>query len=58
MNYIYDILANFNNIYYDFFDWNESDNIIHIKKVPIVRVDSDFFNNVKFNDVLVDIRFF
>ena len=31
MNYIYDILANFNNIYYDFFDWNESDNIIHIK---------------------------
>lgn len=54
MNYIYDILANFNDVYYDFFDWNESDNIIHIKKVPIIKVSNDFFNNVKFNDVFVD----
>ena len=32
MNYIYDILANFNEHYYDFYDWNELDNLIHIKK--------------------------
>lgn len=54
MNYIYDILANFNDSFYDFFDWNENDNIIHIKKIPILRVNVDFFNKVKFYDVIVD----
>lgn len=54
MNYIYDVLANFNDCYYDFYDWNNNDNIIHIKKLPVLRVNSDFFKKVKCHDVLVD----
>lgn len=54
MHYIYDIMANFNNIFYDFYDWNDSDSIVHIKKLPILKVDSDFYNSVKFYDVVVD----
>lgn len=39
MNYLYDILLNFNFNLYDFYEWNIDDNIINIRKIPIVRVD-------------------
>lgn len=51
MNYIYDILVNFNEEMYDFFDWNESDNIEHIRKIPLFRVDARDFSNIKHNIV-------
>lgn len=54
MRYIYDILVNFNDIYFDFYDWNDDDNIIHIKKIPILKVSSDFLNSVKYSSVIVD----
>jgi len=38
MNYIYDIFLNFNDILYDIYEWNKSDNIIHIRKIPLFRV--------------------
>ena len=53
MNYIYDVLANFNNYFYEFFDWNIDDDIVHIKKLPILRVSYDFFSKVKYHDVVV-----
>lgn len=40
MNYIYDILLNFNSELYDFFEWNLNDNIINIRKIPIYKVNS------------------
>jgi hypothetical protein len=54
MNYIYDVLANFNSDFYDFYDWNDEDNIINIRRLPIIKVNSDFLYNVKYNDVFVD----
>ena len=53
MNYIYDVLANFNSCFYDFFDWNVNDNIIHIKKLPILKVSYDFLSKIKYYDVVV-----
>lgn len=62
MNYIYDIYLNLNNTLYDFFDWNKSDKLIHIKKIPIyilneeglkfiinniVKIDNPLLNNIK-----------
>lgn len=48
MNFIYDILVNFNECLYDFYDWNDFDNINHIRKIPLFRVESetlkDFIN--------------
>lgn len=40
MTYIYDILLNFNNDFYEFYEWEKSDNITHIKKIPIYKVSS------------------
>lgn len=48
MNYVYDILLNFNQEFYDFYDWNMRDLIDHIRKIPIFKVSKevleDFFN--------------
>lgn len=48
MNYVYDILLNFNYEFYDFYDWNMRDLIDHIRKIPIFKVSKevleDFFN--------------
>lgn len=57
MNYIYDIILNFNNNYYDFFEWKKSDSIINIKKIPLFLVSNDIFIMMKYDKVVVDNSF-
>lgn len=40
MNYYYDVLLNFQDIYYMFYEWDELDNIEFIKKIPLVHTES------------------
>lgn len=47
MNYIYDIYLNLNDTLYDFFEWNKSDKLIHIKKIPMLKINHEHF--VKIN---------
>ena len=35
MDYIYDIVLNFQNEYYDFFEWKSTDKVINIKKILV-----------------------
>ena len=50
MTYIYDLLLNFTDDerILEFFEWNEKDEIINIKKIPLIRVSNktmkDFIN--------------
>lgn len=48
MNYIYDLILNFKEEYYDFYDWNSKDALTHIRKIPIFKVTTktmyDFLN--------------
>ena len=50
MNYYYDIVVNFQDTNYMFYDWNEKDNIEFIKKIPIFQVTTntlkDFISEV------------
>lgn len=57
MNFIYDIVLNFNKDYYDFFEWNKKDNIINIKKIPLFIVNNDIFNSMKYDYVSVNTSF-
>lgn len=57
MKYIYDILINLHSKYYDFFDWNYYDELIHLKKIPIVKVNSSKFNLIKYNSCIFDNTF-
>ena len=55
MNYIYDILLNFKKEFFEFYEWNLNDDIIHIRKIPVFKVRKnqlyDFKNcNLKLNE--------
>lgn len=54
MNYIYDILLNFNEKLYDFYDWNMADDIKHIRRIPLFKVTSEDLIALKENKVVVD----
>lgn len=51
MNYIYDILLNFHDILYDFYDWNPNDNIINVRKIPLFKISSIQLKEIKENSV-------
>ena len=57
MKNIYDIYLNFNKDIYDFYDWNKDDNILHIKKIPIIKINKNKYikiitNNFETNNEL------
>lgn len=54
MSYIYDIVLNFNKLYYDFYEWRDSDDILNIRRILAFRVDEKSYIDIKYNDVIVD----
>lgn len=53
MNYIYDIMLNFNKEFFCFYEWDKKDIIINVKKIPLFVVDNETFNMMKYDRVLV-----
>ena len=53
MNYVYDVLLNFNKELYDFFDWNTSDIISHIRKILLFRVNNKVMDDLKNSHIIV-----
>lgn len=51
MNYIYDVILNFQKEYYDFYDWNKRDTIYHMRKIPIIKISSKQLLDIKNNVV-------
>ena len=52
---IYDLFLNFQINYYEFYEWNNTDNLMHIKKINLMKISSDDYNNIlnkeiSFND--------
>ncbi len=47
MNYVYDIILNFQKHFYDFYDWNTDDEITHIRKIPLFHITNKDFKNLK-----------
>ena len=58
MNYFYDLLVNLNdeNAYF-FYEWDKNDNIIHLKKIPIIKIDHDDFKNFISSQIIVEQSF-
>ena len=61
MYYYYDCLLNFqeDNYLYDFYEWEESDEVDFIKKIPLFKINTDTFhellmNKVKFQEELLN----
>jgi len=46
MNYYYDILLNFQDKFFMFYEWDEFDNIEYFKKIPMFYVDNKTISNM------------
>ena len=56
MDYIYDIVLNFQNNYYEFYEWKTSDKIINVKKILVYKVNNKNYLNLKYNDIILDTK--
>ena len=56
MHYYYDILANFDTTCWEFYEWDEDDEIIALKKVPFFRVSEKVFNDLFNYDITFDLE--
>lgn len=54
MSYTYDVFLNFNKELYDFFEWNLNDDIIHVKKMSVIKIKDNDLNNITFNKVIIN----
>ncbi len=54
MIYIYDLTLNFNDKLYDFYDWKETDNIVHFRKIPLIKLNDKNYDRFLNNKVVVD----
>ena len=57
MIYAYDLLVNLNNKMYDFYDWLESDDFLHVRRCPLIKVDNKTFIDFNFKKVRVSLEF-
>lgn len=53
MNYIYDILLNLNTVLYDFYEWDMNDEITHIRKIPVLKVNTEVLFDLEHYQVCV-----
>lgn len=53
MNYYYDIVLNFNEVNYMFYEWDEKDNLEVFKKIPFFQVNSKTLKDFVKNNVVV-----
>lgn len=56
MNYIYDIILNFNEEFYDFYEWKSNDNVINVRKIPVLKVDENTYVSLRNNKVQVSME--
>ncbi len=58
MNFIYDILLNFNDQFlYEFYEWQLDDDIEHIKRIPLFKVNDITFYQLKKNNIIIEAKF-
>ena len=54
MEYIYDIVLNFHPCYYEYYEWQSTDKIISIKKIPIYKINNKTYLDLKYNDIIIN----
>ncbi len=57
MSIVYDLFLNFQEVAFDFFEWAKQDNIDHIKKIPLVRVNRETLYDLIYKNVQVSGEF-
>lgn len=61
MTFVYDLILNFNDDLYEFYEWEKNDFYYHVKRINLIKIkendyDKLLLNNIKINDdILLDI---
>lgn len=53
MNYIYDVVLNFQDDLIEFYEWSSEDTIDHIKRIPIFRISSQNLNDLINKNIVI-----
>ena len=53
MNYIYNVYLNFNKECYEFYEWKDTDEILHMKKIPIIKTNTNVFREIICNNIKI-----
>lgn len=54
MDYVYDIVLNPQDFYYEFYEWKVDDKIINLKKIPIYKTNTEDYLNLKNNQAIIE----
>jgi hypothetical protein len=54
MIYVYDVLVNLSEELFDFYDWNENDDFVHVRRVPTFKVSNEVYFDVAVKKVRLD----
>ena len=57
MTYVYDLILNFNDELYDFYEWQKLDTMYHIKRINLIKISSSDYNNILDYHVIFDDEF-
>ena len=57
MNYFYDILINLNDIAYNFYEWSKDDSILHLKKIPVFKINTKELKDLLKYNIKIDKNF-
>lgn len=57
MIYVYDVLVNLNEELYDFYDWEDTDNFLHVRRVPIFKIEEKAFFDMTAKKVKINNEF-
>ena len=58
MIYVYDILLNWSNDrLYDFFEWEKTDKLEHIKRIPLFKVDKGIVSKFIYKNIKIEQNF-
>ena len=57
MNYYYEIKLNFNDTAYLFYEWNNTDKLEYIKKIPVIKIKSSIMKKIITNNFKVSYDF-
>lgn len=52
MTYIYDLILNFHNELLEFYEWDKNDEIIHIKRISLIKIKSSVYNEILDNEII------
>lgn len=56
MEYIYDVLLNFQDEYYDFYEWQAQDKTKNIKRILMYIVNNKTYLSLKYNNVTINVN--